>query len=124
MGLPRRLCFRRYDLYVGHEYQDRVSLELGRRIASELPQRPEWLALAKANLERWSKRNAKAPGLLLAYAEWRAILERPVAEICAVLTAATDEGQRLRQNSPFAGALPDDVVSQVKARAAHDQRAA
>ncbi len=89
-----------------------------------MPHRPEWLALAKANLERWSQRNANSPGLLLAYAEWREILERPALEICAVLTAVTDEGQRLRQNSPFAGALPDDVVSQVKASAAHDQRAA
>lgn len=101
-----------------------MSLELGRRIASELPHRPEWLALAKANLERWTRRNASAPGLLLAYAEWRAILERPVAEICAVLTATTDEGQRLRQNSPFAGALPYELVREIKARLAHDQRAA
>lgn len=99
-----------------HEYQDRCSLEMAERIASELPRRPEWIALARGNLERWSARNSASLSLLRCYAEWRGLLERPVEEVCAVLTARTDEGQRLRQNSPFAGALSPREVWEIKRR--------
>jgi hypothetical protein len=113
-----------YTFTVGHEYQDRVSLEIARRIAAELPHRPEWIRLARSNLDRWSQANHDAPRLLRAYAEWRAILERPVQEICAILTALDDEGQRLRQNSPFAGALDAREVWAIKRRARDEQNAA
>jgi hypothetical protein len=101
---------------MSHEVQDAVSLELARRIASGLPLHPEWLELAKANLARWSLQNQSAPSLLRCYAEWRELLLRPVAEICSVLTAETDEGQRLRQNSPFAGIVPPQEVWAIKSR--------
>jgi len=97
-----------------HELRDKSSLEMARRIAAGLPTRPEWLALARENLSRWSELNRDAPGLLNCYDEWREILEMPVPEICAILTADTDEGQRLRQNSPFAGALSPSEVWEIK----------
>lgn len=99
-----------------HEDRDRASLELATLIADGLIDHPEWIELARANLARWSQRNRGSPGLLRCYAEWSAILERPVSEIRAVLTAETDEGQRLRQNSPFAGALSPQQVWEVKRR--------
>ncbi len=104
---------------MGHEYQDRVSLEIARRIAAELSRRPEWLELARENLDRWTTLNSGAASLLRCYAEWRAILERPLDEICTILTAASDEGQRLRQNSPFAGALSPSEVWEIKDRLRH-----
>lgn len=104
--------------------QDRVSLEIGRRVAAELPHRPEWLVLARDNLDRWSRINSNAPGLLRCYAEWLALLDRPLAEVLSVLIAETDEGQRLRQNSPFAGALSPAEVWDIKRRARHEQTAA
>jgi hypothetical protein len=52
---------------VGHEFQDAVSFELARRIAFGLPQHPEWLDIARANLERWSCENQNAPALLRCY---------------------------------------------------------
>ena len=109
---------------MGHEYQDRVSSEMARRIAAELPQRPDWLALARGNLDRWSARNADAPGLLRCYNEWRRILEGPLSEVVAILLAQTDEGQRLRQNSPFVGALTPHEVWEIKRRVRHEQNAA
>ncbi|CAG1007986.1 hypothetical protein PHYC_03504 [Phycisphaerales bacterium] len=105
---------------MGHEYQDRCSLEFGRIIAAGLPDHPEWLQLAKDNLVRWSERNPDAPGLLRCYREWLEILEQPLKEICEILTAETDEGQRLRQNSPFAGAIHYKTVWQIKKRLRHD----
>ena len=107
-----------------HDYQDRVSLEMATRVASELARRPEWLAMARENLDRWSTLNRNAPSLLRCYAEWRGILDQPVTEICAILTARTDEGQRLRQNSPFVGALSPQEVWEIKRRNRHDQNAA
>lgn len=90
---------------------------MARRIAGELPRRLEWIRHARDNLDRWSVRNHDAPGLLRCYAEWRAILERPVEEVCAIYTQETDEGQRLRQNSPFAGILTPKEVWAIKRRA-------
>lgn len=101
---------------MGHEYQDRVSLEMARRVAAGLEEHPEWLELARANLNRWEARNADSPGLMRCYAEWRAILDRPVPEIRALLTQENDEGQRLRQNSPFVGVLSPAEVWEIKRR--------
>lgn len=97
---------------------------MGRLIAAELPRRPEWITLARENLDRWSRLNAGAPSLLRCYQEWKCLLDLPVSEICAILTAMTDEGHRLRQNSPFAGALSPQAVWEIKRRFRHDQTAA
>lgn len=102
-----------------HGLQDAVSLELARRIADGLGQHPEWLDLARCNLERWSQQNGNVPSLLRCYDEWRALLRRPVTEICAALTTESEDGQRIRQNSPFAGVLPPLEVWAIKARVRH-----
>ncbi|MGN6367500.1 MAG: hypothetical protein ACTHN5_04495 [Phycisphaerae bacterium] len=106
-----------------HQTHDRISLELARRIAQGLPAHPEWLDLAKSNLDRWSQLNHDAPALLSCYQEWRQLLARPVPEISAALIAETDHAQRLRQNSPFAGALSPAEVWHIK-RQVHETPAA
>jgi hypothetical protein len=109
---------------MGHEFQDRVSLEMARIIAAELLRRPELIAFARDNLARWSERNRNTPSLLRCYDEWKAILDKPVEEVCAILTAETDEGQRLRQNSPFTGILSPQTVWDLKRRLRHGPNAA
>jgi hypothetical protein len=99
-----------------HDVHDAVGLEIGRRIAAGLADHPECVDLAKANVEHWSKLNSDSPGLLRCYDEWRKLLQRAVREIVAVLAAETDEGQRLRQNSPFAGVLSVREVREIKRR--------
>jgi hypothetical protein len=98
----------------GHEYQDAVSLEMARRVASLLEVSDEPLRIARANLANWMERNASAPFLMRCYSEWLAILEKPKHEIIAILVQQSDEGQRLRQNSPFAGVLPPHEVWEIK----------
>lgn len=98
---------------------DEVSLALARLVAARLRARPELLNLARENLSRWRQRNADSPSLLRCYAEWEAILTRPLADICALLVAETEEGQRLRQNSPFAGVLSPAEVWEIKNRHRH-----
>ena len=104
---------------MNHGNIDRVSLALGRRVAERLRRQPELLDLARDNLTRWSRQNASAVSLLRCYAEWQEILRRPVEEVCALLCAETEEAQRLRQNSPFAGALPPSEIWAVKTSLRH-----
>ena len=99
-----------------HDLQDAISLELARRVATRLRGSPALVDLARANLARWSRLNGNAPSLLRCYAEWESILTRPVEEICVLLCAETEEAQRLRQNSPFAGVLSPPEVWEIKNR--------
>jgi hypothetical protein len=108
---------------MAHDLHDRISLEIARRVAAELPHRPEWLALARENLQRWRTINADAPSLLRCYDEWAALLDRPIPDIIRALTADTPDSQRIRQNSPFAGALPPRDVWSIKHRFRHEQNA-
>lgn len=87
---------------------------MGRRVALRLRQQPELIQIARDNLSRWSQLNANATALLRCYAEWREILNRPLGDVCAVLVSETEEGQRLRQNSPFAGVLSAREVWELK----------
>jgi hypothetical protein len=101
---------------MNHGVQDETSLEMSRRIAAGLPEHPEWIDVARANLSRWAKLNAGSHALQRNYAEWLRWLDRPVHDICSILSAETEEGQRLRQNSPFAGVLSAEEVWEIKAR--------
>jgi hypothetical protein len=104
---------------MNHFETDHVSLELARRVAEKLRWQPEVIDFARANLARWSQQNASVPSLLRCYAEWQQILFRPVEEICNLLCSETDDAQRLRQNSPFAGVLTPAEVWEVKSRFRH-----
>lgn len=106
------------------DLHDRVSLEIARRIARGLPQKPEWIDLARENLARWRRINADAPGLLRCYSEWEALLQKPIDTICRGLTAETDESRRLRQNSPFAGALSPQTIWDIKSHMRNETIAA
>ena len=109
---------------MSHELIDGISLELGRRTATRLRQQPDLLQLARENLDRWTRLNFNAPALLRCYAEWGELLNRPLEEICAALTSENEEGQRLRQNSPFAGVLPAREVWELKQNFRHATPAA
>jgi hypothetical protein len=104
---------------MSHLKHDNIGFALARHIAEGLQQHPEWILLARDNLDRWAQQNAHAPSLLASYQEWRTVLERPVEDIVAALLNPADGGQRLRQNSPFAGVLPPAEVWRIK-RQAHE----
>ena len=110
---------RRYSFVVNHSEIDKVSWALARRVAERLRARPELVELARTNLSRWKQRNAVSPSLLRCYSEWESILTRPLDQVCALLVAETEEGQRLRQNSPFAGVLSPAEVWEIKEQQRH-----
>lgn len=123
-GLATAAAFWRYYLGMQHDLHDRVSMAIARRVAAGLDAHPEWIATAIANLDRWSSLNRGSPGLLRCYDEWRQVLGRGVDAVRAVLLAESDEGQRLRQNFPFAGVLSPDEVWAIKRQVRDDSRAA
>ncbi|HTL54769.1 MAG TPA: hypothetical protein VL361_03785 [Candidatus Limnocylindrales bacterium] len=108
-----------YSPGVNHSGIDEISFSLARCVVERLRGRPELLEIARRNLSGWQRRNADSPSLLRCYAEWEVILTRPLEEICALLVAETEEGQRLRQNSPFAGVLSPAEVWEIKEQHRH-----
>lgn len=68
----------------------------------------EVLQIARENLDRWLKSESFADGEGFALLEWQEILKNSTPEkIRKIITADTDEGQRLRSSSPFVGVLSE-----------------
>jgi len=83
---------------------DRVNAAQDRRIAARLRRDPGVLRLARANLRRWATADGRR--VRTVFEEWHAILHRLNArEIADFLCSDTPMARRLRQSSPFAGAL-------------------
>ncbi len=86
-----------------NNFVDLFNLTLHRVVAEKLRRNPETvLRIARNNLKNWLK--DKNPALL----EWQNILEtKTTEEIIKIISQDTDEGQRLRSSSPFAGVLSE-----------------
>ena len=66
------------------------------------------LQIASNNLNRWLASESFAGNERFALLEWEKILENSTPEeIIKIISQDTDEGQRLRSSSPFAGVLSD-----------------
>jgi hypothetical protein len=87
-----------------HDWIDRRSLALHSAVATKLEADATVIALARRNVERWSREHGSP-----AIAEWKRILdEAPVSEIVRLLRSTDENAIRLRQSSPFAGVLSAD----------------
>jgi hypothetical protein len=96
---------RRPAPFSDHRIHEIRSLAMHAVIARKLLRDRRILELAKRNLTRWRKRRA---GRLAYLAEWAAILRRPPADVAAFLVSLDEDAIRLRQSSPFAGALTQE----------------
>jgi len=84
-----------------HQWITRRSLALHEAVAAKLVQDPGLLDLARANLRRWLRDRPIA-----ALREWQDLLETAsLQDVIAILRSPDETGVRLRQSSPFAGAL-------------------
>jgi hypothetical protein len=90
--------------YSDHSLHDARSLAMHCVIAQKLAREPRLLTIAKQNIAAWRKRSKarQAPAYL---SEWVQILNYPMPQLLAFITAMTEEATRLRQSSPFAGIL-------------------
>jgi hypothetical protein len=109
--LPRTLalCFGRligYSLLMGHDLIDRRGLELNKLVAEKILQQPELMDLVRNRLERTLSEARLSESSKDALREWQKILStHSLHEVLKILTEDSDEGQRLRQSSPFSGIL-------------------
>lgn len=90
-------------------FVDLFSLMLHRIVAEKmLLNEAEVLRIARNNLERWLKSESFAGNERFALLEWKEILEKSKPEeIRKIIIRDTDESQRLRSSSPFAGVLSE-----------------
>ncbi|MCI0660813.1 MAG: hypothetical protein L0220_07040 [Acidobacteria bacterium] len=66
------------------------------------------LAQANDNLKRWLEVHALGSDPAQSLKEWQELIDRcNTDELIRIMTEDSDEGQRLRQSSPFAGILSD-----------------
>jgi hypothetical protein len=86
----------------GHQRIDQRSLALHRTIAGKLRADPALLAVARDNLDRWSKERGRSQPYLDV---WREILNRPIEEVLALMVEESEKMTALRQANPFAGIL-------------------
>jgi len=93
---------------------DLYNLMLHRVVAEKLRKTPTVvLQIARNNLERWLKNNA------IALLEWQHILDtKTPEEIIKLISQETDEGQRLRSSSPFAGVLTEEEREKIWSKCA------
>ncbi|MBI1760806.1 MAG: hypothetical protein HYR56_05145 [Acidobacteria bacterium] len=85
---------------------DLVALDYHRLVAERLRTDPDKvLREARENLWRWLPVHAGS-GSELALLEWQQLLDtKTVPELIAIILEDSDEGQRLRSSTPFAGLL-------------------
>lgn len=86
------------------------SLWLHRALVTSLLLDPDGsLQVARDNLDRWIA--AQRPdGMSSRYlSRWREVLDGGLDQVIDTVLSASPESIELRQNSPFAGVLPDDV---------------
>jgi hypothetical protein len=93
-----------------HQFIDYFALACHRAVAERLRREPETIIkIARENLARWKASGVFDKGEVLSLSEWEKILnESNVEELIAIITEDSDEGQRLRQSTPFAGVLSED----------------
>jgi hypothetical protein len=90
-----------------HQFLDAFALAYHRAVADLLRVAPgPILKRARENLAAWMARGEMSAGAMLSLREWQKLLdELTVPQLIAILTDDSDDGQRFRQSSPFAGAL-------------------
>jgi hypothetical protein len=88
---------------------DLVALDYHRLVAKLLRENPEAvLRDARENLQRWMPIH-EGTGSEFALLEWQQLLEtKTVPELLTIILEDSDEGQRLRSSTPFAGYMTDD----------------
>ena len=99
-----------------HEVMDECALEMDRVIARELRADPAKLDLAVAWIQRFLDDPEYSDQNKDALAEWMEILRQGLPRVLEALADESDEGQRMRQSSPFAVLMPQDERLRILAK--------
>ena len=100
-----------------HEVIDECALEMDRVIARELRADPSKLDLVVAWIEKFLADPDYSIQSKDALTEWLDLIRtRGLPGVLAALEDRSEEGQRLRQSSPFAVIMPQDERQRILAR--------
>ena len=84
------------------------SLWLAYAVAGHLVEDPEGvLSKARQNLAKLQQIHTRGQGASW-LAEWAKLLDGPIEDVLDVLTSRSERARELRQNTPFAGVVPED----------------
>jgi excisionase family DNA binding protein len=94
--------------------EEEKSLRLHQALLMPMLAQPDVvISKARDNLNRWSGMH-RPDGMTVRYLEdWKRILNDGLDAIVEVVISPNQEARELRQNSPFAGVLPDETRRQV-----------
>jgi hypothetical protein len=99
---------------LSHQWIDLVDLAMHRAIARKIRREPKLYSRARRNLAHWEKVKRACPPPLR---EWKEILRNnDMKTVLRILTRADEEGDRLRQSSPFCGILTERERDAIWAR--------
>jgi hypothetical protein len=99
-----------------HEVIDERSIELHGVIARELRANPAKLDLVVAWIQRFLDDPDRGEDSKDALQEWLQIIRQGLPAVLGVFADRSDEGQRLRQSTPFAVLMPQDERAQIFAK--------
>ena len=99
-----------------HEVIDERSLELHAVIARELRADPSKLNLVVAWIQRFLDDPDYSEPNKDALREWLEIIRQGLPRVLEVIADRSDEGQRLRQSTPFAVLMPQDERARIFAK--------
>jgi hypothetical protein len=101
-----------------HQFIDFLNLAYHREVAARLLADPAAvLKRARNNLQRWLAAYQPGEPDARCLEEWQSLLAtRTVPELIAILTEDSDEGQRLRSSTPFAGVLSLEERKELRKR--------
>jgi len=97
-----------------HQWVDFVDLMAHRAMARKIRREPKLFNRARRNIDRWEKSNRGCPQPLR---EWKEILRTNDSNaVLRIMTRTDEEGNRLRQSSPFCGILTERERKAIWAR--------
>ncbi len=100
MDRSRKVCL------MGHGVIDRRSLALNRLVADKIRQQPALMSFVRSNLREALSDPVLSESAKDSLREWEQLFRtRSLAEVLNILVEDSDEGQRLRQSTPFWGVL-------------------
>jgi hypothetical protein len=98
----------------GHRTAELRSIAFHRLVAQRLDD--DLLKSARARVDRWVENGAPLPPPTAL--RWQELLRQPPTTVVRRLTEDSDEMRDLRQNTPFAGAIPDRerwrIISEIR----------
>ncbi|MDT5048731.1 MAG: hypothetical protein QOD88_2405 [Mycobacterium sp.] len=112
VGTHRRVPRREVDRLMGNRLtrEEEKSLRLHQALLTPMLAEPDVvISKARDNLDRWTSLH-RPDGMTSRYFEqWKRVLDGGLDTIVDVVISPSQEARELRQNSPFAGVLPDET---------------